>query len=206
MQEEGDPAYSYRGPSGALKVIRGRGCEESFRAAVVDPNHRSEISAKKHWLLDGPMDNEREIDGFVNVRGAPRQSSLNAALDNKNKVGKKKPGLFKGIGMMFRFGKHRKMDFPATDHHYHHAINEFDAHAEQFENHSTQNQENQHGHHPENQSNSQERPEENHQQQTSQTSHLHQQQQQHPQHPVQREPLYQRHGFIHRHAEQVQVI
>lgn len=43
MQEEGDPAYSYRGPSGALKVIRGRGCEESFRAAVVDPNHRSEI-------------------------------------------------------------------------------------------------------------------------------------------------------------------
>lgn len=44
MQEEGDPAYSYRGPSGALKVIRGKGCEESFRAAVVDPNHRSEIS------------------------------------------------------------------------------------------------------------------------------------------------------------------
>lgn len=44
MQEEKDPAYSYRGPSGALKVIRGRGCEESFRAAVVDPNHQSEIS------------------------------------------------------------------------------------------------------------------------------------------------------------------
>lgn len=48
MQEECDPAYSYRGPSGALKVIRGRGCEESFRAAVdkhiVDPNHQTEIS------------------------------------------------------------------------------------------------------------------------------------------------------------------
>lgn len=49
MQEEGDPAYSYRTTSGGLKVIRGRGCEESFRAAVVDkhlvdPNHRSEIS------------------------------------------------------------------------------------------------------------------------------------------------------------------
>lgn len=51
MQEESDPAYSYRGPGG-LKVIRGKGCEESFRAAVdkdynkhvVDPNHRSEIS------------------------------------------------------------------------------------------------------------------------------------------------------------------
>lgn len=52
MQEEGDPAYSYRGGQGALKVIRGRGCDESFRAAVdvdynkhlVDPNHRSETS------------------------------------------------------------------------------------------------------------------------------------------------------------------
>lgn len=52
MQEEGDPAYSYRGGPGALKVIRGRGCDESFRAAVdvdynkhlVDPNHRSETS------------------------------------------------------------------------------------------------------------------------------------------------------------------
>lgn len=47
MQEEGDPAYSYRGQSGGLKVIRGRGCDESFRAAVVDPNHRSEIGKSK---------------------------------------------------------------------------------------------------------------------------------------------------------------
>ncbi|CAH1115363.1 unnamed protein product [Psylliodes chrysocephalus] len=130
MQEEGDPAYSYRGPSGALKVIRGKGCEESFRAAVVDPNHRSEIGAKKHWLLDGPMDNEREIDGFNNVRGAPRQSSLNAAIDIKNKSSKKKPGIFKGIGSMFRFGKHRKLDFqtPEPVQHYHHS-NEFDNNA-----------------------------------------------------------------------------
>lgn len=105
MQEEGDPAYSYRGPSGALKVIRGKGCEESFRAAVVDkpsdPNHRNEISAKKHWLLDPPIDYDRD-EGFNNVRGGPRQSSLNAALDAKHKVNKKKPGIFKGIGSMFR--------------------------------------------------------------------------------------------------------
>lgn len=39
---------------------------------------------------------------FGSVRGGPRQSSLNAVLDNKNKPGKKKPGLFKGIGSMFR--------------------------------------------------------------------------------------------------------
>lgn len=60
------------------------------------------VGAKKHWLLDGPMDNEREVDGFNNVRGAPRQSSLNAALDSKIKSSKKKPGILKGIGSMFR--------------------------------------------------------------------------------------------------------
>lgn len=33
MRDDGDPAYSYRNPSG-LRVIRGRGCDDSFRAAV----------------------------------------------------------------------------------------------------------------------------------------------------------------------------
>lgn len=54
MQEEGDPAYSYRGGTGALKVIRGRGCDESFRAAVdkeMDPNHRSETSELNRFLM-----------------------------------------------------------------------------------------------------------------------------------------------------------
>jgi len=40
---------------------------------------------------------------FASVRGGARQSSLNAVLDSKNKPGKKKPGLFKGIGCMFRY-------------------------------------------------------------------------------------------------------
>lgn len=40
---------------------------------------------------------------FASVRGGARQSSLNAVLDSKNKPGKKKPGLFKGIGSMFRY-------------------------------------------------------------------------------------------------------
>lgn len=78
---------------------------------VISLNICLSVGAKKHWLLDGPMENEREIDGFNNIRGAPRQSSLNAALDSKHKGGKKKAGLFKGIGSMFRFGKHRKMEF-----------------------------------------------------------------------------------------------
>lgn len=41
--------------------------------------------------------------GFTN-RNSPFQSSLNDPKRNKQK----KPGLFKGIGHMFRFGKHRK--------------------------------------------------------------------------------------------------
>ena len=59
------------------------------------------LAAKKHWLLDPPA-TEREVDGFPNVRGGPRQSSLNAVLDSKHKIPKKKHGIFKGIGSMFR--------------------------------------------------------------------------------------------------------
>ncbi|KAG5889509.1 hypothetical protein JTB14_008997 [Gonioctena quinquepunctata] len=233
MQEEGDPAYSYRGPSGALKVIRGKGCEESFRAAVVDPNHRSEIGAKKHWLLDGPMDSEREIDGFNNVRGAPRQSSLNAAMDNKSKSAKKKQGIFKGIGSMFRFGKHRKIEFsnPEPAQHYHHT-NEFDSNAnlqqQQQQEPTTKSQQPfrqiQDPNHasPKQPSNANcLKPtsfdsSQNSQSSNSNTLHPrfasfqsgshHSSQGSQREQQIQREPLYQRHGFVHRHAEQVQVI
>lgn len=60
---------------------------------------------------DGPQAFSVPIDcgpgmgpsAFGSVRGGPRQSSLNAVLDNKIKPGKKKPGIFKGIGSMFRY-------------------------------------------------------------------------------------------------------
>lgn len=203
MQEEGDPAYSYRGPGGALKVIRGKGCEESFRAAVdkeysLDPNHRSEVSAKKHWLLDPPADYEREIDGFNNVRGGLRQSSLNAALDSKHKASKKKPSILKGIGSMFRFGKHRKIDFPVEEHQHYQQSNEFDEA-------------------PKDESNKIEEPSKEPSNQVQQP--IPHQQQVHSRYPpmqmnpspqqaaqIQREPIYQRHGYVHHHAEQVQVI
>ncbi|KAF5279144.1 hypothetical protein FQR65_LT03390 [Abscondita terminalis] len=189
MQEEGDPAYSYRG--GALKVIRGRGCDESFRAAVdkdynkhlVDPNHRSETNAKKHWLLDPPSDFDRDPDGFTNVRGGPRQSSLNASLDVKNKHAKKKPGLFKGIGSMFRFGKHRKMDFNAAEPpQTYQNTGDFDADApsQQLDNGNNVN------HVP----SPAQKP----------TDAIPEKKEQ------DRENIYQKHGFLHRHAEQVQVI
>ncbi|XP_031349365.1 partitioning defective 3 homolog isoform X2 [Photinus pyralis] len=186
MQEEGDPAYSYRGGSGALKVIRGRGCDESFRAAVdkdydkhLDPNHR-ETNAKKHWLLDPPSDFERDPEGFTNVRGGPRQSSLNAALDVKNKHAKKKPGLFKGIGSMFRFGKHRKMDFVNAE-----PVQSYQNTAEFDADPPSQQQLQDNG---------------------NNINHAVAQKSSDDLSEKKSEQLYQKHGFLHRHAEQVQVI
>lgn len=67
------------------------------------------IEPRKHWLLeDGPSDTE---GGFINRHG-PFQSSLN---ERKPKVRSKKPGLLKGIGHMFRFGKHRKDGIAPTE-------------------------------------------------------------------------------------------
>ena len=43
MQDETDPAYSYRNAQGAVRVIRGRGCNESFRAAV-DHSYEAPLS------------------------------------------------------------------------------------------------------------------------------------------------------------------
>nr|CAD7568685.1 unnamed protein product [Timema californicum] len=120
MQEDSDVAYSYRNAQGGVRAVRGRGCNESFRAAV-DRSYEAPLAelrsrlemetlAEEEGAIDTGMDNG---DGFGPVRGCPRQSSLNAVLDGKTKGGKKKPGLFRGIGSMFRFGKHRKtLDVP----------------------------------------------------------------------------------------------
>lgn len=116
------------------------------------------------------MEHEREIDGFSNVRGGPRQSSLNAALDRKHKSVKKKQGLFKGIGSMFRFGKHRKLDFGPPE------VQQY----QQTEEHSE--------------------PQQNDNGNTQVDANREERVQEH------REPIYQRHGYVHRHAEQVQVL
>ncbi|XP_025835451.1 partitioning defective 3 homolog isoform X2 [Agrilus planipennis] len=191
MQEDGDPVYCYRNNVG-LKVVRGRGCEESFRAAVIDPNHRSETTAKKHWLLDPPVQ-ERQIDGFSNVRGGPRQSSLNANLDGKHKGGKKKPGILKGIGSMFRFGKHRKMDFNPPEQY----KPQGEGVPEKLSPHPSPQQK-------------QSQPEQNHLSQPEIKSEKSVDQRNNncserlTEQPP--EPLYNRHGFIQGYAEQVQVI
>lgn len=67
------------------------------------------LAPRKHWLLEeGPSDTE---GGFINRHG-PFQSSLN---ERKPKVRTKKPSLLKGIGHMFRFGKHRKDGIAPTE-------------------------------------------------------------------------------------------
>lgn len=87
-----------RGPN-ALRAPRGRGREEVLRAAVERPEPR------KHWLLE-----DGDNDGGFGGRGGNQASAGNKGDKNKNQ---KKPGLLKGIGSMFRFGKHRKDVYPA---------------------------------------------------------------------------------------------
>lgn len=67
------------------------------------------LEPRKHWLLeDGPSDTE---GGFINRHG-PFQGSLN---EGKPKHRHKKPSILKGIGHMFRFGKHRKDGVAPTE-------------------------------------------------------------------------------------------
>ncbi|KAL0267790.1 UNVERIFIED_CONTAM: hypothetical protein PYX00_009956 [Menopon gallinae] len=111
MAEDPDPAYTYRNSQGAVRVIRGRGCNDSFRAAVdrsydgpMGLRNQMETPVSEEEMLQGSND----LGGNILGRGTPRQSSMNAIRDPKLKQHKKKPGLLKGIGSMFRFGKHRK--------------------------------------------------------------------------------------------------
>lgn len=77
------------------------------------------IEPRKTWLLeDGPSDTE---GGFINRHG-PFQSSLNEGSKSKAAAAaaaasrsKKPTSLLKGIGHMFRFGKHRKDGIAPTE-------------------------------------------------------------------------------------------
>lgn len=65
---------------------------------------------RKNWLLE---ENGSAIDndgGFINRHG-PFQSSLNEGKHKRSK----KPSLLRGIGQMFRIGKHRKDGIVPTE-------------------------------------------------------------------------------------------
>jgi hypothetical protein len=108
-----------------LGMVRGRGCNESFRAAV---DRSYDDSAETEHME--PLEEESSECGSVSqgrpsVTGSTRSSSFSekdegiagASGDEENKKGLKKSkskkdkdrgGLFKGLGHMFRFGRHRK--------------------------------------------------------------------------------------------------
>ncbi|XP_042880234.1 partitioning defective 3 homolog isoform X24 [Penaeus japonicus] len=105
---------------GSGRVPRGRGCNESFRAAV-DRSYDVPLTGLRNKMETQDFFSHEEYFGYLVAeeesessgsgfgRGNSRQSSVNSAVDDKyKKVGKKKPGIFKGLGSMFRFGKHRK--------------------------------------------------------------------------------------------------
>ncbi|XP_046389525.1 partitioning defective 3 homolog isoform X3 [Ischnura elegans] len=156
MQEDGETPYNYHthgvgtisaGGSGSSRVVvRGRGCNESFRAAVdrsyEAPLGLAEFRSRMETLAEedndggalgmnrvgsdrGGMAGGHRAEGGPGgpylTRGGTRQSSLGAeGSSKKGGIGgkpssKKAPssssssgGLLKGIGSMFRFGKHRK--------------------------------------------------------------------------------------------------
>ncbi|XP_075159248.1 par-3 family cell polarity regulator isoform X2 [Haematobia irritans] len=97
-----------RGGPTTLRAPRGRGREESLRAAVSSDHDVKK--ARQTWLLE---DGDPSEGGF-NQRNGPCQSSLN---DGKQKSRGKKPGILRGIGYMFRFGKNRKDGVAPVDNH-----------------------------------------------------------------------------------------
>jgi len=105
---------------GSGRVPRGRGCNESFRAAV-DRSIEAPLTGLRNKMetLEGlsseeyfdnlVAEEESESSGSGFGRDNSRQSSVNSGGEDKGKKGsKKKQGIFKGLGSMFRFGKHRK--------------------------------------------------------------------------------------------------
>ncbi|XP_050439325.1 partitioning defective 3 homolog isoform X2 [Adelges cooleyi] len=91
------------GKRGNMRVVRGRGCDESFRAAVDKDGPLS--------LHELRLDTYGEEGDYHQI--GRRQSSLHSQDYKSPKApniaaNKKKPGLLKGIGSMFRFGKHRR--------------------------------------------------------------------------------------------------
>ncbi|XP_055683382.1 partitioning defective 3 homolog isoform X2 [Lutzomyia longipalpis] len=110
MVHEIQMADEPRGPV-ALRTPRGRGREEILRAAVECP---PENESRKQWLLD--------YDGPAINRNSPLQSSVSSGKQKRSGSGKKS-SLLKGIGHMFRFGKHRKDGIAPAE-----TMNTFDGH------------------------------------------------------------------------------
>ncbi|XP_072268744.1 partitioning defective 3 homolog isoform X3 [Pyxicephalus adspersus] len=115
------------------RIIRGRGCNESFRAAIdksydkppVDDDDEgmetleedTEESSRSgresvSTASDQPSHSlERQVNGSGQDKNKKEKSGKEKKKDkDKDKNKAKKGGMLKGLGDMFRFGKHRKDD------------------------------------------------------------------------------------------------
>ncbi|XP_014673584.1 PREDICTED: partitioning defective 3 homolog isoform X2 [Priapulus caudatus] len=119
-----DPGANYTRPQ--VKVVRGRGCNESFRAAV-DRSYEAAIEA---GVVLGPLSEEEQeamrlrsdsVSG--SLRSVPSVQAHAAerphAVDDKRKKKKekeKRKSLLRGLGSMFRVGRHKKDEEEAGNH------------------------------------------------------------------------------------------
>ncbi|KAF0314509.1 Partitioning defective 3 [Amphibalanus amphitrite] len=115
LAEDGQP----RGPAGAG---RGRGCNESFRAAV-DRSYEAPLGAIRDRMetlavaadtgfVACLVDEESAGaggGGAFSRDAAARQSSMSSGVV-EDKKGKRRSGLLKGLGSMFKFGKQRRSE------------------------------------------------------------------------------------------------
>uniref|UniRef100_A0A3Q3Q7N7 PDZ domain-containing protein n=1 Tax=Monopterus albus TaxID=43700 RepID=A0A3Q3Q7N7_MONAL len=111
------------------RIIRGRGCNESFRAAIDKSYDRPPATEEDDEGMETLEEDTEESsrsgrDSVSTVADQTPLSSTEKPLVNgtnrtkeekkkdKDKKGKAKKGMLKGLGDMFRFGKHRKDERP----------------------------------------------------------------------------------------------
>jgi len=92
----------------SVRVVRGRGCNESFRQAV-DRSYEAplgELANQMETLAE--EETESCISGVTYGKKAGDPNTEDEGPYGKTKGVKKKQGIFRGLGSMFRFGRHRK--------------------------------------------------------------------------------------------------
>ncbi|XP_013401792.1 partitioning defective 3 homolog [Lingula anatina] len=102
--KEEDGNYWNQGTGG---VSRSRGCNESFRNAV-DRSYEGQVGVVAETVPMEPLEEESSEGGSIRQSGGRDSFSSNSSDPMSVNRKKKKGGLFKGLGHMFRFGKHRK--------------------------------------------------------------------------------------------------
>ncbi|ODN05513.1 Partitioning defective 3 [Orchesella cincta] len=107
VQEDTKSGYvpQRSGPS-TVRVVRGRGCNESFRQAV-DRSYEAPLGEQMETFWVAEEETESCLSGATYGR---KSGDLGDAEEQygKTKGAKKKQGIFRGLGSMFRFGRHRK--------------------------------------------------------------------------------------------------